>query len=94
VSLGGDKPAVVEGVFGPRGYTLHLTGPVTYERMSALVAALPQVGDGLGQLGPKAGGSGAVRVDLVASRVWGGGQTWRETNPLPRIPTHLGRHLR
>jgi hypothetical protein len=90
VSLGGDKPAVVEGVFGPRGYTLH----VTYERMSALVAALPQVGDGLGQLGPKAGGSGAVRVDLVASRVGGGGQTWRETNPLPRIPTHLGRHLR
>jgi AsmA protein len=99
--LGGRQPAVLEGYFDARGYTLHLTGNVLGSELAGLGHAIPQFGGGLdeallqmtdSQAEPcPAGESGCapdaalpshpIRVDLTATREWGGPQTWRQTAP-------------
>jgi AsmA protein len=78
LALGGKEPAVIEGRADGSGYTLHLSGMVTAARLLALGAALPQLGDGLAEVVPTNRAAGPFRVDLVASRTWGGAQVWRE----------------
>ena len=48
--LGGKQPAILEGHFDADGYALHLTGSAIPARILALGDAIPQFGDGLGQL--------------------------------------------
>jgi hypothetical protein len=78
LELGGKDPATLEGHFNTRGYTFHLTGMASTARMLALGTALPQLGDGLAQTLPTNRASGPYRVDLTASRQWGGAQVWTD----------------
>jgi len=50
----------------------------TVRKLLALGAAVPQFGDGLAEALPKDRAKGPTRVDLTATRSWGGGQVWRE----------------
>jgi AsmA protein len=92
--LGGKQPATLEGHLDASGYTLHLTGSVLLDRLLALGDAIPQLGDGLRQLLQPAAVSASqpqkpapvavsIHIDLTATRVWGGPQTWSQT-ALPR----------
>jgi AsmA family len=89
LALGGKDPAVLDGRADGSGYTLHLAGMVTAQRLVALGTALPQLGDGLAEVVPTNRAAGPFRVDLVASRPWGGTQVWREAAVRPS-----GRHRR
>jgi AsmA family len=80
LALGGEEPATIEGRADASGYTLHLTGMVTAQRLLALGAALPQLGDGLDDVVPANRAAGPFRVDLVGSRPWGGAQVWRDAS--------------
>ncbi len=81
LALGGKEPATIEGRADASGYTLHLTGMVTSQRLLALGAALPQLGDGLDEVVPvNRTTTGPFRVDLVANRPWGGTQVWRDAS--------------
>jgi len=81
LALGGKDPAVLDGRADASGYTLHLVGMVTAQRLLALGAALPQLGDGLAEVVPvNRAVTGPFRVDLVASRPWGGEQVWRNAS--------------
>jgi hypothetical protein len=78
--LGGKQPASLVGHFDDAGYTLHLTGSALPSRLLALGDAVPQLGDGLRQLLETPYSSDApIRLDLTATRAWGGPQTWRQT---------------
>lgn len=78
LALGDVSPALLEGRFDGAGYTLHLTGMAEFSKLLALGAAVPQFGDGLAEALPKDRAKGPTRVDLTATRSWGGGQVWRE----------------
>lgn len=78
LALGDGPPALLEGRFDGAGYTLHLTGMAEFSKLLALGAAVPQFGDGLAEALPEDRGKGPTRVDLTATRSWGGGQVWRE----------------
>jgi AsmA protein len=80
LALGGKDPAVLDGRADGSGYTLHLVGMVTASRLLALGAAVPQFGDGLAEVVPENRAAGPFRVDLVASRAWGGVQVWHEAS--------------
>ena len=80
LALGGKEPATIEGRADASGYTLHLAGMVTAQRLLALGAALPQLGDGLADVVPVNRAVGPFRVDLLASRPWGGAQIWRDAS--------------
>jgi AsmA family len=80
LALGGKDPAVLDGRADGSGYTLHLVGMVMAQRLVALGTALPQLGDGLAEVVPTNRAAGPFRVDLVASRPWGGTQVWREAS--------------
>jgi len=81
LELGGKDPAVLDGRVDAAGYTLHLVGMVTAQRLLALGDALPQLGDGLADVVPtNRAAAGPFRVDLVASRAWGGPQVWRDAS--------------
>jgi hypothetical protein len=90
LALGGKDPATLDGYFDSTGYTLHLTGMASTARMLALAAALPQFGDGLAQVLPTNRTSGPFRVDLIATRTWGGTQIWTDatTHPAASHPRH------
>ncbi len=83
LALGGKEPATIEGRADASGYTLHLVGMVTASRLLALGAAVPQLGDGLAEVVPTNRAAGPFRVDLVASRPWGGAQVWRDASVRP-----------
>jgi AsmA protein len=76
LALGGREPATLEGHIDGEGYTLHLTGMATADRLDALTRALPALGDGLAEALPPNPATGAFRIDLTATRPWGGPQTW------------------
>ena len=76
--LGGKDPAIIDGRFDGSGYTLHLAGMVVLSRLIALGNAIPQLGDGLKEVLPTNRAAGAVRVDLTATRPWGGTQVWQD----------------
>ncbi|HUD23227.1 MAG TPA: AsmA family protein [Acidobacteriaceae bacterium] len=99
--LGGKQPATLEGHLDASGYTLHLTGTVLLDRLLALGDAIPQLGDGLRQLlqptPPIARSAQSqksasvslavpIHIDLTATRIWGGPQTWSQTAPSPSRP--------
>jgi hypothetical protein len=93
LALGGKDPATLDGHFDATGYTLHLTGMASTARILALAAALPPFGDGLAAILPTNRAAGPFRVDLTASRPWGGTQVWtdataRPTAPSPQHRTH------
>ena len=91
LALGGKEPAVLDGRADASGYTLHLSGMVTAQRLLALGAAVPQLGDGLAEVVPVNRAAGPFRVDLVAGRVWGGAQVWREAAVSGVRPRHGAR---
>jgi AsmA family len=78
LALGGKDPATIDGRFDSKGYTLHLTGMVVLSRLVALGNAIPQLGDGMKEVLPTNRAAGPVRVDLTATRPWGGTQEWQD----------------
>ena len=103
--LGGKQPAVLEGRFDANGYTLHLTGSALPARLLALGNAIPQLGDGLRPLleptsdsplpaqKPSSEDTDPIHLDLTATRLWGGPQTWHQaTAPPSTHPHHHSTH--
>ena len=86
LALGGKDPATLEGPFDVTGCTIHLTGMASTARLTALAAALPQLGDGLAEVLPTNRASGPFRIDLTATRPWGQPQIWTDTSPHLPIP--------
>jgi hypothetical protein len=79
LDLGGAQPAELTVDADRTGVRMRLTGMVLRSKLMALGKALPQFGDGLEKAMPEAlskGPEAPVKVDLVGTRVWGGGQVW------------------
>jgi AsmA family len=91
LELGGREPATLSGQADGSGYTLRLTGMATKARLDALAKAVPQLGDGLEEVLPTDRASGPFRVDLTASRRWGGAQVWRDNLSHPVAPVRRKR---
>ena len=93
LDLGGKDPATLEGSFDAHGYTLHLTGMIVLARLAALGKTIPQLGDGLADVLPTNRAAGPVRLDLTATRLWAGQQTWQDNSlrPAPTHPRHRAR---
>ena len=90
LALGGKEPATLEGHLDASGYTLHLGGMATASRLLALGVAVPQFGDSLSEIVPTNRAAGPFRIDLMASRPWGGPQVWRDAS----AHTNTGRSRR
>ena len=97
LDLGGTQPAVLQAHFDANGYTLHLTGPAMVSTLLQMANAVPQFGDGLAPLldtiapAPPVDASAtpaAIRVDLTATRAWGGPQTWTQTAAPAKTRSH------
>ena len=86
LALGGKEPAMLSGHFDHAGYTLHLTGMATTTRLLALVAAIPQFGDGLTGVLSTNHGPAPYPVDLTATRNWWGTQVWTDNTAHPAPP--------
>jgi hypothetical protein len=94
LDLGAPQPAVLSAYVDNKGLTMHLTGPLLRSRLMALANALPQFGDGLKQALPEIASEeeaaatveAPIRVDLVSTRTWAGGQVWGPASPKPRAP--------
>ena len=91
LALGGREPATLEGNIDGEGYTLHLTGTATADRLEALTRALPTLGEGLAEALPPNYSidhpTGPFHLDLTTTRTWGSPQTWHEASthqPTPR----------
>jgi AsmA family len=80
LELGAKEPAVLEGRIDRTGYSLHLTGMATTERLLDLGEAIPQFGDGLADALPMSRAAGPFKVDMVANRNWGGVQVWTDAS--------------
>jgi hypothetical protein len=94
LALGGKEPATLEGHLDATGYTLHLTGMATASRLLALGAAIPQLGDGLTEVVPTSRAVGPFRIDLIASRPWGGAQVWHDVSAHTPTPGRSRRRTR
>lgn len=82
LKLGGHDPATLDGHFDARGYTLHLAGTATAERLDSLAEAIPPLGDGLMKSLPEnQSKADAFPVDMTATRVWHGQQSWSMGQP-------------
>ena len=55
-------------------------------RLLALGAAIPQFGDGLAAALPTNRAAGPFRIDLTATRPWGGAQIWTDNIAHPATP--------
>jgi AsmA family len=90
LALGGKDPAILDGHFDSTGYTLHLTGMASTARLLALGSTIPQFGDGLAAALPVNRAAGPFRIDLTATRLWGGAQLWTDNtvHPAPVHPRH------
>ena len=86
LDLGGPQPAMLTIEADATGTHLHLTGPLLRSRLMVLGRAVPQFGDGLLDLFPETGKPVTpeipMRVDLTATRAWGGIQTWSPAAPV------------
>jgi AsmA family len=80
LELGAKEPAVLEGRIDRTGYSLHLTGMATTERLLDLGEAIPPFGDGLADALPMSRAAGPFKVDMVANRNWGGVQVWTDAS--------------
>ncbi len=91
LDLGGKDPATLEAHIDATGYTLHLSGMVLPSRLTALGKAIPQLGDGLDAClddvlpssDSEARPATPVHLDLTATHLWGGQQTWQPTAATP-----------
>ncbi len=97
LDLGGSAPATVDVQADRAGLRLHLTGSVLRSRVLAFASALPQFGDGLGEIlpaqtEPESTPELPMHVDLVATRPWLGVQTWTVAT-VARTPSRR-KHLR
>ena len=91
LTLGAHEPAILDGRFSSSGYTLHLTGNATPERLAALAAALPQFAKGLPippvkPAGPNPPPPAPIHLDLVSTTPWGGDPAWSVAAPVPQPP--------
>ncbi len=70
-------PLMLSGSVNRQTYSLQLTGTATPQELSALVARLPPLGDGLGHAFPGISWSStaAMPVDVTCTRAWGGPQS-------------------
>ncbi|MEO6910138.1 MAG: hypothetical protein ABI158_04360, partial [Edaphobacter sp.] len=92
LALGGKEPALLEGHFDASGYTLHVTGITSLQRLQALGAALPELGDGMAKALPPNHATGLFHVDLTSVRPWSGETVWTEAPTHPAA--HHSRHTR
>ncbi len=76
LDLGGKTPVMLSGSFDANGYMLELSGTAMLPRLVALGKAVPQFGDGLQEVLPEKITAEPVRIDLTATRSWGGAQAW------------------
>ncbi len=80
LTLGGREPAVLDGRLDQSGYTLHLAGMVSRDRLAELGRAIPQFGDGMDQMLPALPKTDQpARLDVSIARSWGGAQHWTGT---------------
>ncbi len=95
LALGGKEPASLTGSFDVSGYTLNLTGMASAARLLALGSAIPQFGDGLALAIPNNRATVVFRIDLTASRSWGGLQIWTDNtlSTAAARPRHSGHRL-
>jgi AsmA protein len=71
LALGGHDPAALDGHVDRNGYVLHLTGPVTTNRLKELATALPCVASGLENITTATQSTVPFRVDLTSEHTWG-----------------------
>jgi AsmA protein len=83
IALGGREPVTLDGRLDPHGISFHVAGVATPQRLAALTSALPPFGDGLQQVLPTTGET--MRLDLTATRPWGGAQTWQAATERPAL---------
>jgi len=87
LNLGASQPALLDGHIDSKGLALHLAGPVSRDRLLALAAAVPPLGDGIEAALPPAPPVGAaeapIHVDLTANRTWATGEIWAQATPKP-----------
>jgi len=78
LNLGGTQPATLSVSADQTALRMHLAGPVVRTQLLALGRALPQFGDGLAETLPAAPKTPEtpIKLDLTATRPWGGPQTW------------------
>lgn len=84
LELGAREPAVLDGYVDGTGYTLHLTGMATLDRLQEMAQAVPQLGEGLLDALPRAQ-TAPFKVDLTATRQWGGTQVWHDNTAAPPV---------
>lgn len=85
LDLGGKTPVTLDGTFDASGYTLHLNGMAVLSRLLALGATIPPLGDGMKDALSDSTMDGPVRVDLTATRPWGGAQVWSDSTAKPVV---------
>jgi hypothetical protein len=83
LNLGGVQPAMLTVEADKAGVRMRLSGMMMRSKLLALGKAIPQFGDGLEEALPAVVSAASakeveapLRVDLVASRSWGGAQVW------------------
>ena len=91
LTLGAREPAVLDGTITPDGYTLHLAGNATTERLAALAAAVPQFATGLPKPPAKSAAASAtpptpIHLDLTTTTLWGHQPIWQQAIPAPQPP--------
>lgn len=80
LQLGGHDPAALSGQLNGGGYTLHLTGSATVDRLGALAHAFPVAVGDLSEAAENDHTPGPFRVDLTTSHTWGEPQVWHEAS--------------
>ncbi|QNI37934.1 AsmA family protein [Edaphobacter albus] len=91
LQLGGHDPVLLSGHLDSVGYTLHLAGNATLERLTTLAQAFPPLGKGLLEALPtKSPTTGLFHIDLTATRPWKGTQTWQDNSVHTSKPAKTG----
>ena len=85
LELGAREPAVLDGYVDGTGYTLHLTGMATLDRLQEMAQAVPQLGEGLLDALPRVHDPRLLRFILTATRQWGGTQVWHDNTAAPPV---------
>lgn len=83
-------PLNLSGTVDRRAYTLQLTGTATPQELSALVAKMPPLGDGLERALPGVAWSStaAIPVNFTCTRAWGHPQACLATRPAEALTPH------
>jgi AsmA family len=88
LELGGREPAILEGHFDANGYTLHLTGMATGDRLEALAQAVPALSEALSQAVPANHSTNPTHIDVTTTHPWGAPQTSLAASTLPSQAPH------